>query len=469
MLFKDRVKIAFRNIVAGSKMSKKIVYGMTFVFMILFCSVVVINSYLSYMNDYDQEHIKDCYYYSEFQSDQVTEIWVKELFDYCQREKERYQANTVSVFCTLQLQESEDRLWAKNVKIRSGKKDYSAENYFIYKRKPYQNIHGETSDIEIALYKDETAMFAEEKNAQNDAGYLIGRYPGNPGEIMLDTYILDVFDIKDATESLLGEKISLCSFNEQSEEVILEEYLLTGILNETVFTERESMAASDYHFEHIYINPQREDLEQFQISRGSIRYYFNNYQDYVENYNPIKELFGADNSMSESDDLRLTQNGSEFCIVYWIMHNLGGILLFAAGIIVIINTLSFFYIFQFYRDRNADYLLMLQSIGMEKKDRRWIFFIEICSMMAIATLIGSYLAAIILVLFNFITKPVINFSVVIDLKSVLLSFLFSWMYFGLALSLVMRKKQHAPFLRECLPAQSDPTDNTPNNRRPYNE
>lgn len=440
MLFKDRVRIAFRNIVAGSKMSRKIVYGMTFVFMILFCSVVVINSYVDYMNDYNQEHLKDCYYYSEFQSDQVTEIWFKDIFDYCQREKDRYQAKAVSVFCTLQLQESEDRLWAKNVKIRLRKKDYLAENYFIYKRKPYQNIHGESSDIEIALYKDESAMFAGEKNAQSDEDHLIGRYPSNPGEIMLDTYILDVFGIKDATESMLGEKISLCSFSERSEEVILEEYLLTGILNENVFTERESMATSDYHFEHIYINPRSEDLERFQISRGSIRYYFSNYQEYVENYNHVRELFGADISMSESDDLRLTQNGMKFCIVYWIMHNIGGILLLVAGIIVIINTLSIFYIFQFYRNRNADYLSMLQNIGMEKKDRRWMFFIEICSMMTIATLIGSYLAAIILILFNFITKQVINFSVVIDLKSVLLSLLFSWMYFGLALSLVMRKK-----------------------------
>lgn len=440
MLFKDRVKIAFRNIAAGSKMSRKIVYGMTFVFMILFCSVVVINSYLTYMNDYNQEHIKDCYYYSEFQNDQVTEIWFQDLFDYCQREKDRYQAKAISVFCTLQLQESEDRLWAKNVKIRLGKKDYSAENYFIYKRKPYQNIHGESSDIEIALYKDEIAMFAGEKNAQSDVDHLIGRYPGNPGEIMLDTYILEVFGIKDATENILGEKISLCSFNEQSEEIFIEEYILTGILNETVLTERESMTTSDYHFEHVYINPRREDLEQFQISRGSIRYYFSNYREYVENYNHIEELFGAGVSMSESDNLRLTQDGLKFCIVYWIMHYIGGILLLAAGIIVIINTLSIFYIFQFYRDRNTDYLWMLQSIGMEKKDRRWIFFIEICSMTAIAALIGSYLAAIILILFNSITKQVINFSVVIDLKSVLLSLFFSWMYFGLALSIVMRKK-----------------------------
>lgn len=440
MLFKDRVKIAFRNIIAGSKMSRKIVYGMTFVFMILFCSVVVINSYLDYINDYNQDHIKDCYYYSEFQNDQVTEIWIKDILNYCQREKERYQAKAVSIFCTLQLQESEDRLWAKNVKIRLKKKDYLIANYFIYKRKPYQNIHGESSNIEIALYKDELAMFAGKKTAQSDADYLIGRYPGNPGEIMLDTYILDIFGIKEAAENILGEKVRLCSFNERSEEVIIEEYILTGILNEKVFTERESMATNDYHFEHIYINPRREDLEQFKISRGSIRYYFSNYQEYVENYNHIQEIFGADIDMSESDNLQLTQDGLKFCIVYWIMHNIGGILLLVASIIIIINTLSIFYIFQFYRDRNADYLLMLQSIGMEKKDRRWIFFIEICSMMAIATLIGSYLAAIILILFNSVTKQVINFSVVIDLKSVLLSLLFCWMYLGLALLLVMRKK-----------------------------
>lgn len=440
MLFKDRVKIAFRNIIAGSKMSRKIVYGMTFVFMILFCSVVVIHSYLDYINDYNQEHLKDCYYYSEFQSDQVTETWIKDVWNYCQREKERYQAKAVSFFCTLQLRESEDGLWAKNVKISLKKKDYSTENYFIYNRKAYQNIHGESSNIEIALYKDETAMFAGWKNAQSDADYLIGRYPGNPGEIMLDTYILDVFGIKEAAENILGEKVSLYSFNERSEEVIIEEYILTGILNENVFTERESMATSDYHFEHIYINPRRGDLEQFKISRGSIRYYFGNYQKYVENFNHIQEILGGAVGMSESDNLRLTQDGLKFCIAYWIMHNLGGILLLVVSIIVIINTLSIFYIFQFYRDRNADYLFMLKSIGMEKKDRRWIFVIEICSMMAIATFIGSYLAAIILILFHSLTKQVINFSVVIDLKSVLLSLLFCWTYLGLALLLVMRKK-----------------------------
>lgn len=69
------------------------------------------------------------------------------------------------------------------------------------------------------------------------------------------------------------------------------------------------------------------------------------------------------------------------------------------------DLLSILSIFQFYRDRNA-----------------------------------GYLAALVLLFFNFITEQAIGFRIVIDLKSVGLSLLLSWLYFGLAFSLVMRKK-----------------------------
>lgn len=441
MLFKDLIRIAFRNIAAGSKMSKKIVYGMTILFMLLFCSLVVVNSYKDYVKEYNQKNIRDCYYFTEFQCEDVTETWVEDILSYSQKEKEQYNAKAVSVLASLQLKENEEGLWAQNVKLSLEKNDYSAQNYFVYKRKPYQNIYGETGPIEFIWYTDEMYLFAENVVGQSDKDYLTGRYPSNPGEIMLDTYLLSVFGITDAT---IGEKVSICSTSEQGDEVIVEEYILTGILKEEILTERESMDMNDYHLEHIYINPREEDLEQFEITCGSIRYYFNDYEEYVTNYSQVQELLMGDIASVFSEDsqnLRLTQNGLKFCMAYWLMHNIGKILLLIVGIIAIINTFSIYYIFQFYKDRNEEYLLMLQNIGMKKNDRRWIYFIEIFSMMVIATVLGGYLTTLILILFNSIAEQVIGFSLVVNLKSVLLSLFLVWIYFGLMLLLVMRRRQ----------------------------
>lgn len=442
MSVKDRMLIAFRNLSAGRQMVRKIVFGMMFVFMLLLCFLTVFQSFGAYKKDFNEKHSADCYYYAEFENQELTDIWLADLLKYSRNEQERYQAKEVSVLCTLQLYDRGGVLEAGDTGLVLDGKEYRIADYFVYNRKPYQNIYGESAPIELVLYRAELSVLADKITAQYGADYLLGNYPENPGEIMLDTYILEMYGVEDAGENLLGKQVGIYCVDMDAEEVILKDYVLTGILQADVLSARESLSANDYHLEHVYINPRGEDVGRFTVSRGSIRYYFDDYAEYVKHYEKKDEILKLNLSQvysSDNAEISLTERGVEYCLLYWIMQNMGRLLSIVAVVIGIIITFSVFYIFQFYRDRNARYLAMLQYIGMEKRDRVWIFSFEMSIMLLMATVLGIYLSALFLLLLNSITLQILNFGVVLDVKAGLAAVLLGWLYFWLCLGIVMRR------------------------------
>lgn len=439
MDIKDKIRIALRNLAAGKHMVTKIIFGMAFVFMLIFSSLMVVVSFFSYTKEYNQKNIADCYYYVEYENLDIRDT--SGILEYSQ--KQRYYAKEVSMFATIQLCDQVKGLIAGDTKLILGEEEYQIDDFFIFNRKPYQNIYGETAPIELALYEDNMFMLGEQKIFQYGDNFLLGDYPRNPGEIMLDTYILDAYGIQNIEENLLGQKVSIYFVNEQSEEIVLKDYILTGILQERVLSLRESLYTSDYHFEHIYVNLSDEDVERFIISRGSVRYYFGDYAEYVEHYEHKSDLLKLDMSQIEvSNDnvVRLTEKGIMYYLLHWIMSHIGKLLILVAIVIVLVNTISVFYIFQFYRDRNIHYISMLYNIGMTKIDRKWIFSLEIFFIMIVAMVLGFYASTVLISFTNFITRQVIDFNISMDISTSILAMLIGYLYFGVGLWIIMKKQ-----------------------------
>ena len=142
----------------------------------------------------------------------------------------------------------------------------------------------------------------------------------------------------------------------------------------------------------------------------------------------------------EDSKVKLTGKGMEYSLLYWIMDHIGKLFMLIVGVVTLIITFSVCYIFQFYRDRNARYFSMLQNIGMQKRDRTWIFSIEMGAVMLVATVLGIYLSILFLLLFNLLTRQVLDFNIVFDIKTGILAVMLECFYFWLCMRVAMRKE-----------------------------
>lgn len=441
---KDRMRIAFQNLKAGRQMVGKIIFGMTFVLVLLLCSLMSIQSFIVYTSEFNDKHGADCYYYEVIEDREISDTWIVSLTEHSRKEKERYHAGEVSVLCTIRPRWGEEQLEAGQIGLALEDNIYQIGEYSIFNRKPYQNIYGKMAPIEIALFQDGISESADKLTEQYQGAYLLGSYPEKPGEIMLDTHILEAYGIE-AKEELLGKKVSIYVLD--ADEVLLKDYILTGILQADFLAVRESLTADDYHLEHIYANLCKEDRERFIVSRGSIRYYFENFEEYVKNCEKRDYILRLDISQVYSSDnrgIKLTEKGIEYCLLYWIIHSVGKLIsLIAVGVGIII-TFSIFYLVEFYRSRNTRYFAMLEAIGMEKRDRIKIFSVEMCLMMSMATILSVYLSFLFLTLMNFFTMQALEFHMVLDVKTGLLAIMVGWTYFWMCLRLIMGKDGLSP-------------------------
>lgn len=436
MRVEDRALIALRNLKAGRQTAGKIVFGMTAVFVLLLCSLMSIQSFIVYTDEFNDRHSADCYYFEEIVGDNASYARMSTLSEYSQEEKARWHAEEVSVLCGIRPIWKEEELAAGSAGLSLDGSIYPFAGVFIYNRKPYENIYGETSPIEMALYQEGICIFPDKLTGRYKGDFLLGSYPATPGEIMLDTHILETYGIGIGAE-LLGKKVSIYDLG--TGETLLEDYILTGILEADFLSVRESLTADDYHLEHIYVNLCKEDRDRFIISKGSIRYYFKDFEEYVKHCERRDYILRLDTSQMFSSDggIKLTEKGIEYCLLYWIMHGVGRLLALIAVGVGIIITFSVFYLIEFYRHRNVCYFAMLEAIGMRLWDRTVIFSIEVCFMMLAATVLSIYLFLLLFCLMNIFTAQTMDFHMVLDVKVCLLAIIAGWVYFFVCLWIAM--------------------------------
>ena len=438
MRTKDIFKIAFRNLSAGKSMVKKMVFGITFIVMLVLCFFMVIDSYEEYIIKFNSEHVEDCYYYTLLDEREMSAETMHNILD--KYKKELHNADETVILCNIVLKDENVSNEAGKVNICIGDVWYKAKKYYTNRNKIHQNIRGYMWPIEFGIYRNGMAIFP--KNIINAYGeeYILGEYPVNEGEIMLDSYILDVYGISNA-EELIGNNITISSVSEDGNDIVFENYKLTGVFKGELISERESSLTSDNHLEHIYVNVRGKDETRFKLQQGTVRYYFDDYAKFIENYKYMNHVISMNIDVLKEADVNLTGYGMQYFILYWIMENIGKLLILVAAVIGLIITASVIYIFQFYKDRNEHYIAMLENIGMTRKDRMRIFRVEVSVMVLISTAIGIYLSVIFLMLFNMVTTQMLNFEIVFGVKAFVIALVCSLLYFGLCFLIVMRKRK----------------------------
>lgn len=145
---RDIFIVAMRNLRAGKEMTRKMVFGMMFVTVLMLSSVSVIQSFYYYTDDYNKNHIADCYFSIMFENSEISEAV---LDNYCRQSKvkqQEYNAEETSILCTLGLKDADWNLAAENLGIVIDDKEYSVENYTFSRVMLHQNIQYGSSEID---------------------------------------------------------------------------------------------------------------------------------------------------------------------------------------------------------------------------------------------------------------------------------------------------------------------------------
>lgn len=150
-------------------------------------------------------------------------------------------------------------------------------------------------------------------------------------------------------------------------------------------------------------------MNNFKID-GTIRCYFDNYINYVKNYDDMESVLKLNISkLNEVKETKLTSRSLYFCLIYWIMTRIGILLLIIFSVIMLVIIMSIIYTIKFYKDRNCKYFSMLLSIGMYNNERMKIYVVEFILMFFLASMFGTYFSIVLLNLFNSITTLTLDF------------------------------------------------------------
>lgn len=424
MSFRDIVIIAFRNLKAGKRNVYKIIIGTGFAFALAYCFVIVANYFSDYKENFWETYRESCYYYDIF-DEKILVNNIDSIIEKSKENKENYGANEYSLLFDVIPNGWENSITAEELIVKLEDTKYTPCNYYINDRKIYEDIKFPYATIPLAYYSDENNIFPEYMYDENNALEYVGNYPSNPGELLVDDYILDVLGINREYDSkdIIGKKISLLKKNldNNTEEIFLENYVIVGILSVDELGKREEETSHDYHFEHIYINLKNEDKEHFFVINGSARYYFDSYDEYIENCKYSDEIL---NLMKETENVSdweyyLTYKGMEICIINWLVSNVGKLVAGLGIIVIVLIFLSLFYTIRFYNIRNIKYMKMLSCIGMKKKDRKKVYNMEFFVIFLASEAVAIYMSALFFIVFRYIVVKLLLFEVRIDMTIIL--------------------------------------------------
>lgn len=402
--------MAVFNLRADKKAVRKIVFGLIVIQVMMFCFVSIFHSYHRYKNDFNKKYKKDCYYYTETvdltaEADQV-EALLREGQEICRK----YSADSTVTICDIMSRDEDVILSAGNIQIIADGSYHKAScsSGIGSKAGISENIESASSPVDIALYQKGMKLVPD---FLRDG--ITGRYPEGPGEIMLDNYILEIYGFHEPPEDLLGKTVSLYYDKGKKGRTLFHQYKLVGILPSDMLAARESRFLSDLHLEHIYVNMRDEDRKNYRISYSSTRYYLDGYAEYVANYDAPGDLVRLDlkQVLYGEGEIRVTAKGMEYCILYFLMENIGKVLLLLACVIALITLFSILYLFGFFRNRQKKYRMMLSCIGMQKSDQRWVWSLEILLILFESVIGSGYFSAILLMILNYVSTMALGFPI----------------------------------------------------------
>lgn len=431
----DRMKTAARNLHAGKQSAVRITIGITFLMVFVLSYVLVVKAFSEYRESQEKGQGNACYRYLPIMPGiELTglEAKCKEIIE---RNTDSLQIGT-SVLISVEdkgwyrsqsvsenLSEEED--WASifmlirsndgcytsgDMALEVEEKEYKAEVYTSIRQEAYQDLNGENSTFRIGLYDPSYQIYPVWLTGDRSGDDIIGNLPGRPGEILLDEYLISVFQITGKAEDLIGKTISLRRAG--SGGTVLEEYRISGVVRMETWNCREKGNTDDPHKEHIWAYLKDEDKAGFEVESGTVRFYYPSYQAMTQS---IRD-FGAflRNHGSGEEVIREggapTQAGTEICIFGWLLSRAKNLLLILGGAAVFATLCATGYLWNFYRSRSRRYYDMLDAIGMRQADRKSIFRYEILIMIAMGTLISGYFMVLFWLVFQYIVKNAMNYA-----------------------------------------------------------
>ncbi len=403
----DILKTAVLNIKSNKVMTKKIEGGFRIIFIFLICFFSLDKSYDNYKAEFNLKHRKECFYYKNIRLDELDEQSIGEIKKEGESIIRQYFADSVLTILSIDSKMENETYCAYNTFFEIKSKKYKAKyNEVTAKKNIEETINDRFSTIELALYNNNIDIipnFCKEK--------IVGEKPDSQGEIMLDDYIVKVYGLDE--EEIIGKMISI--INKDKSEYIFKDYRVSGILDSSVLRDRES-GNVDGHFEHIFVNLKKDDYKKFRINYGSIRCYFKNYTEYMQNNRNSENLIKLDLQELNNQELmkiNLTPKGMEYSIMYYIMNSIGKVLGWLGMICCLVVVLSMVYLLNYFWLRQKAYRTMLQNIGMKPTNLYWLRVYEVLLMVAKSIILASYFSLIILMLLNYVTTKFCDFTIVL--------------------------------------------------------
>ncbi len=402
--------MAVFNLRADKKAVRKIVFGLIVIQVMMTCFVSVLHSYHVYKDDFNKKYKKDCYYYTEAADMTAEAEQVESLLREGQEICRKYSADSTVTICDIMSRDEEVIFSAGNIQIIADGNYHRAScaTGIGGAASISDNIKTAASPVDIALYQKGMKLVPDFL----DDG-VTGRYPEGPGEIMLDNYILEIYGFHQPAEELVGKTVSLYYDKGKNGRTLFHQYKLVGIFSSDMLAARESRVPSDLHLEHIYVNMRDEDRKDYRISYSSTRYYLDDYAEYVGNYDAPGDLvrLNLKQVLYGEGEIQVTAKGMEYCVLYFLMENIGIILLTLGSVIALITLFSILYLFGFFRNRQKKYRMMLTCIGMQKSDQRWVCSLEILLILFESVIGSSYFSAILLMILNYVSTTALGFAI----------------------------------------------------------
>ena len=430
MRWRDSLKIACQNIRIYKGMTRKIVFCLFIITMVIFCFLIFLFSYGDFRDSFWEKYASECYIYiNENVEDNKNEYETSEGISY-----NEYLENIVSyhqIARDIGASEISDYSiinfnFSDETKLFSGAVLEVDGRLYTAKALPNgmlgRKIYETTESMEITTYQRGNSFIP--RNCVKDdvfSNYIYGSYPENPGEVMVSDYILESYGFtKKQQRNLIGKKISLFA-EDETKNKYFSEYILTGIFKAEVMEKREYEFSGNTHTEHIAVNLRKDEYDNINLKSSTCRFYFTSYQKLQEGQQQLEKVF--------PERVEINYKGNKYSIVTKCLNVIYKILFFLAVGLVFAMSVSVINMLHFFLQRNTEYFSMMRKIGMQSFNIYQIYFFELLTLISIAVMIGTYSSIVLVMIFNIVYRNIVESDLMLNISTCFICIIFLFAYF----------------------------------------
>ncbi|MCR5518674.1 MAG: hypothetical protein K6F17_08920 [Lachnospiraceae bacterium] len=404
MRLRDCIIIAYRNIRANGKIVRKMILGEVTILAMIISFAVIYLSYVAYRDGFDEKKFRSCYYILHDENLEY-DNW-KQCADSTKKKYDLDEVWSYAMIWGTPCGECSYVIDGATYKVTKYEGVYRAYC-------PSKDFESKSSRVDIGAAFDGGLLIPKVLGG-NEKAMIAGAYPSNKSEILVDDYFLDHLGYTGDYESLIGKSISGNDIPD-------------GMVISGVFSS-EAVESAEVYVAHIIRYP-RSDETFWCFMRG----YYSDIERFTQK-TKTRDLMHPDEGME------VTKPAFEYCMIHWIMTDLGVLLLMICGVIVMIMLFSIGYLMGFYKENRAKYLNMLSCVGMTAKDSRKIVFLEHNMYFLHTILFGNYAALILMIVFRAVVVALFDFAVVLSVGPFVVGTVALWILMNIMIYLLIARK-----------------------------